>query len=132
MYKGKTYTILFDHKPTQKEAIQAMALELDKVQTKYENMTFQNAADTYIESKRNVLSPSTIRGYAIIFRQLPKPFLEKNVHDITALDVQAEINRIAKNHSPKTVRNHHGFISAVLGVFYPNLTYYYPSAKGQK
>lgn len=68
MYKGKTYTILFDHKPTQKEAIQAMALELDKVQTKYENMTFQNAADTYIESKRNVLSPSTIQGYAIIFR----------------------------------------------------------------
>lgn len=121
MYKGKTYTILFDHKPTQKEAIQAMALELDKVQTKYENMTFQNAADTYIESKRNVLSPSTIRGYAIILRQLPKPFLEKNVHDITALDVQAEINRIAKNHIPKTVRNHHGFISAVLGVFYPNL-----------
>lgn len=121
MYKGKTYTILFGHKPTQKEAIQAMALELDKVQTKYENMTFQNAADTYIESKRNVLSPSTIRGYAIILRQLPKPFLEKNIHDITALDVQAEINRIAKDHSPKTVRNHHGFISAVLGVFYPNL-----------
>lgn len=121
MYKGKTYTILFGHKPTQKEAIQAMALELDKVQTKYENMTFQNAADTYIESKRNVLSPSTIRGYAIILRQLPKPFLEKNIHDITPLDVQAEINRIAKNHSPKTVRNHHGFISAVLGVFYPNL-----------
>lgn len=121
MYKGKTYTILFSHKPTQKEAIQAMALELDKVQTKYENMTFQTAADTYIESKRNVLSPSTIRGYSIILRQLPKPFLEKNIHDITALDVQAEINRIAKDHSPKTVRNHHGFISAVLGVFYPNL-----------
>lgn len=121
MYKGKTYTITFGDKPTQKEAIQAMALELDKVQIKYKSMTFQNAADTYIESKRNVLSPSTIRGYSIIMRQLPESFLEKNIHDITALDVQTEINRISKDHSPKTVRNHHGFISAVLGVFCPNL-----------
>ena len=121
MYKGKTYTITFSDKPTQKEAIQAMALELDKVQIKYKSMTFQNAADTYIESKRNVLSPSTIRGYSIIMRQLPESFLEKNIHDITALDVQTEINRISKDHSPKTVRNHHGFISAVLGVFCPNL-----------
>ncbi len=121
MYKGKTYTITFSDKPTQKEAIQAMAEELDKVQIKYKSMTFQNAADTYIESKRNVLSPSTIRGYSIIMRQLPESFLEKNIHDITALDVQTEINRISKDHSPKTVRNHHGFISAVLGVFCPNL-----------
>jgi len=32
MYKGQTYAITFDHKPTQKEALQAMAEELDKVQ----------------------------------------------------------------------------------------------------
>lgn len=121
MYKGQTYTVVFDKKPTQKEALNAMAKELDKVQEKHTSMTFQAAAEEYIESKRNVLSPSTIRGYAGIMRQLPEKFLSENVHDITALDVQAEINRMAKDHSPKTVRNHHGFISAVLGVFCPNL-----------
>lgn len=121
MYKGKTYAVVFEKKPTQKEAMQAMAKELDRIQEKHKSLTFLSAAEEYIESKRNVLSPSTIRGYAGIMRQLPEKFLSENIHDITSIDVQAEINRIAKNHSPKTVRNHHGFISAVLGVFNPNL-----------
>ena len=120
-YKGQVYTVVFDSKPTQKEALQAMANELDKVRVKKTSMTFLDAAEEYIESKRNVISPSTIRGYAGIMRQIPKKFLDENVHDITAKDVQAEINRMAKNHSPKTVRNHHGFISAVLGTFFPNI-----------
>lgn len=37
------------------------------------------------------------------------------------MDVQTEINEMAKKCSPKTVRNHHSFISAVLGAFCPNL-----------
>ena len=121
MYKGQMYTVVFDYKPTQKEAVQAMAVELDKVQEKHRSMTFETAAKEYIESKRNVLSPSTISGYTAIIKRIPQSFLEKNVHDLTALDVQTEVNRIAKSHSPKTVRNHHGFISAVLGTFCPNL-----------
>ena len=38
-----------------------------------------------------------------------------------ALDVQEEINLVAKKCGPKTVRNHHSLISAVLGVFSQNL-----------
>lgn len=121
MYKGKIYSVTFEHKPTQKEAMQAMAEELDKVQEKHTSMTFKTACEKYIESKRNVLSPSTITGYNAIVRQISVLFLQKNIHDITALDVQIEINRMAEKCSPKTVRNYHGFISAVLGVFCPNL-----------
>ncbi len=121
MYKGKTYTVTFDYKPTQKEAMQAMAEELDKVQEKRLEMTFEVAAKEYIASRKSVISPSTVRGYYGIIRQTPKSFLDMNVHDITAMDVQKEINRYSKDHSPKSVRNYHGFISAVLGVFCPNL-----------
>lgn len=121
MYKGNTYTVIFDSKPTQKEAVQAMAEKLNKVHKTNKSMTFKSACQKYIESKRNVLSPSTIRGYAGIMKQISDVLYQKNVHDITALDVQEEINRIAKSHTPKTVRNHHGFISAVLGMFYPDL-----------
>lgn len=121
MYKGKTHTVIFDYKPTQKEAMQAMAAELDKVQGKHDSLTFKAAGKKYIENKRNVLSPSTIRDYVTIMRQIPDTFLEKNIYDITAFDVQAEINRLAQKCGPKTVRNHHGFISAVLSVFYPDL-----------
>lgn len=121
MYKGKTYTVTFEGKPTQKEAMLEMAKELEKVQGKHEIMTFRAAAEKYIESKRNVLSPSTVRDYVTITRQIPETFLSKSIYDITAIDVQSEINRLAKKCSPKTVRNHHGFISAVLGTFCPSL-----------
>jgi len=120
-YKGKTYTVIFDHKPTQKEAMQAMAAKLDKVKENHKSMTFQVAAEAYIESKRNILSPTTIRGYNAAIKSISDKLNHQNVYDITVLDVQAEINRMAKERSPKTVRNYHGFISAVLGTFCPNL-----------
>lgn len=121
MYKGKMYTVVTDYKPTQKEAIQLMADELDKVQEKHRAMTFRVAAEEYIRSKRNVLSPATVRGYASIMRAISERFMDENIHDISAMDVQSEINRLAEGRSPKTVRNQHGFISAVLNLFRPNL-----------
>lgn len=121
MYKGKTYTVTFDGKPTQKEAMIKMSKKLEKVQEKNKSMTFGIAADKYIEAKRNVLSPSTIRGYDGIIKVIPDSFKEKSIYDIEALDVQKEINRFSKDHSPKSVRNYHGFISAVLGMFCPSL-----------
>lgn len=121
MYKGETYTVIFDGKPTQKEAVMAMADELKKVQEKHAAMTFRMAAEKYIDSKRNILSPSTIRNYVIMMHRISDTLLMKNIYDITAVDIQVEINRLAEKDSPKTVRNYHGFISAVLGMFYPSL-----------
>lgn len=121
MYKGKTYQIVTDYKPTQKEAIQMMADELDKVKGKQAEMTFYEAAEEYIESKRNVLSPSTIKGYKAAVSVFSERFLDKNVNDITQIDIQKEINILASWRAPKTVRNYHGFISAVLGMFNPGL-----------
>lgn len=121
MYKGQVYTVTFDHKPTQKEAMLAMADELQKVQKKHESLDFKAAAEEYIAAKRNVLSPTTIKGYNSAIKNISENFSAINIYDITALDIQTEINRLAKGHSPKTVRNYHGFISAVLGTFCPNL-----------
>lgn len=121
MYKGKMYTVIFDGKPTQKQAMLEMAKKLESVQADHQSMTFKTSAEKYIEAKRNVLSPSTIRGYSGIIKKLSEKFLEKNIYDITSIDVQKEINRLSKDHSPKSVHNYHGFISAVLGMFYPSL-----------
>lgn len=121
MYKGQAYQIVTDYKPTQKEAIQLMAEELDKVKTKRGRMTFRDAAGEYIESKRNILSPSTVVGYTKIMRQLSDGFLGKGIGDIDQMDIQKEINRAADGRSPKTVRNYHGFISAVLYTFRPEI-----------
>lgn len=121
MYKGETYTVIFDGKPTQKEVMLKMAEKLEKAQERHVSMTFKTAAEKYIESKRNILSPSTIRGYTGIIKKLSSSFLEKSIYDITSMNVQQEINRMSKESSPKTVSNRHGFISAVLGMFCPNL-----------
>lgn len=121
MYKGKTYTVVFDHKPTQKEAIQLLAVEMDNVKEVRQQLTFKAAAESYIESKENVLSPSTIREYTGTIKRLSSEFASKNISDITAMDIQWEINQFAKDRSPKTVRNYHGFISSVMKTFRPNL-----------
>lgn len=120
-YKGTTYTVVFDHKPTQKEITQAMAAELDKEPVKKTKLTFETAAQQYIQSKSNIISPSTEREYLGTLKRLSDGFKQILISDICQNDIQLEINRLAATLSPKTVRNYHGFISSVLGVYKPNL-----------
>lgn len=121
MYKGQMYTVTFDHKPTQKEAMTAMTDELNKIRTVHTQMTFQCAAESYVDMKRNVLSPRTIKEYAETANRFPEWFQKLPVSDITQIEVNKLVNELSKNKSPKTVRNYHGFLTAVLGTFYPNL-----------
>lgn len=121
MYQGHSYAVTFDYKPTQKEVMQAIASELDKIHTKHERITFETAAKQYIESKSNVLSPATEREYLRTIERLSSHFKALHITDISQNDIQREINRFAKKLAPKTVRNYHGFISAVLGVYRPEM-----------
>lgn len=123
MYKGQTYTVVTDYKPTQKEAIQLLAAEMDKTQgnSSKERLTFKSAAIKYMEDKNHVLSPSTMRGYNSILRNLPDIFTALPLSDITSITVQQTVNRYSADHSPKSTRNAHGFIVAVLGMFRPDL-----------
>ncbi len=124
MYKGKMYSVVFDGKPTQKEALLAITDRLKNVQEKHTNRTFLDAGEQYIDSKRNILSPSTIKLYKVTLNCLSDKFVSMNLYDVSVMDIQAEINRLAKDHSPKTVRNYHGFISAVMGTFMPEMKIY--------
>lgn len=120
-YRTITYTVVFDHKPTQKEVTQALAAEMDKESVKKTRLTFETAAKQYIDVKSNVLSPSTINGYHSVLKALSEEFKHKHMDDLTGIDIQKEINSFATTKSPKTVRNIHGFISAVVGMFRPNM-----------
>lgn len=125
MYKGQTYTVVTDYKPTQKEALKLMADELDKVKPdgqSQKHISFQDAAAGYIDAKRNVLSPSTIAGYERISKALSGWFRKLLISDMSILDVQKEINDYSVGRSPKTVRNAHCFISAVLSMYHPEIS----------
>lgn len=86
-----------------------------------ENMTLGQAIDKYIASKSNILSPSTIRGYRSIERNLDGDFKALPVQTLENKTVQTAINQYAMNHSPKTVRNALGLIEAALSVYQPDL-----------
>ena len=121
-YNGKTYRVTVSYKPTKKEAAELIRQKIesaDAVPT--EARTFGDACCLYVELKRNILSPSTITGYHAIMRALSPEFMSQRLTDLTALDVQKEINSHSATHSPKSTRNAHGFISAVLRTYRPKL-----------
>ena len=119
MYKGRTYTLIFDHKPSQKEVIDSLAEKMKEANVY--NGTFKYYANDYIKSRSNVLSPSTVHTYERLIKSISDDFNSQRLSDITQADVQKEINRYAETHAPKTVRSLHGFVAAVLGAYRPQL-----------
>ena len=73
-------------------------------------MTVDAALEAYIKS-RELLSPSTLRGYEAIRRTRFKAISDK---DINAVDWQNAINAEAKLCSPKTIKNAWGLFSSAL------------------
>ena len=119
MIHGNTYSITYDHKPTEVEMMRDMAAVADSAPGKG---SFFSCAHSYIESKSNVLSPKTVREYLFYAdNSLPDDFKKKNINQISQQDIQFFINDYSVNHAPKTVRNVHAFISAVLKQFRPNM-----------
>ena len=82
------------------------------------DMTFGEAAAAYVEERRPILSPSTIRGYVTLVKQV-EPVSALKVNRITQGQIQHFISAFSVDHSPKTVRNLNGFISTVLKRFRP-------------
>ena len=133
-YKGTQYTVYFDHKPTEKEVLGALTEKIQNPEYGDNKGCFEVYCNKYIASKRNVLSPSTLGGYQKLTRTLSPEFKSKKLFSIDQVDIQNEINRYAEEHSPKSVKNLYGFISAVLNMFRPsfNATVTLPQKKKYK
>lgn len=83
------------------------------------DLTFSEALEQYITSRENVLSPRTIMDYRATQRNHLKALMPIRISNITQADVQNAINIEASSVSPKTIRNIHGLISAVMRVYRP-------------
>lgn len=119
MENGKLYSITLPYKPNKREAYELIQNKINRVVDN--SMTFQNAAEEYINIKNNVLSPSTIRGYHSVLRNLPQYFLDMDISQIDEYTLQKFINEYAIDHTAKTVHNVNGFVMAVLRLFYPKV-----------
>ena len=114
----------FDYNQVLLEVAQFKA---DKKQDKLEQaiagtkLTVADAMDQYIDSKSAILSPSTIASYKAIRRNNLLDLQPLLITKVTQELVQISINKEAMNKTPKTVRNIHGFLAAVLQVYRPDL-----------
>lgn len=84
-----------------------------------ENMTLGQAIDKYIASKSNILSPSTIRMYRFMRNSVFQSIMDCPVQNINNIALQSAVNEYALNHSPKSVRNALGLVTAALSVYAP-------------
>ena len=107
----KTYSVTVDHRPTIKEANKLLAQIAKKPTTK---KPLREAAEAYVDARRNIASPSTVRGYMKLIRGIPEAFTDVSIYDMTSADLQALVNEYAPGRSAKTVKNLSCFVSAVL------------------
>ena len=119
-YKGKTYSITVDHKPTQKEATILMAEIMQNTNEKG-SASLGKCINEYIAVKANILSPSTITGYRQLARMYPEWLLNMNVYDIEQIDLQKAVNEYSADHSPKSVKNYHGLLSSAIKLYRPGM-----------
>lgn len=124
MVNGKMHSIILDHKPSKVEAEQLMADKIKRNPISVGNMTLHDACQLYIDSRRSVVSASTIKGYVSMVRNIPEAYSSLYLGEITAITVQQFVNEFSSTNgqnqrckgkrSPKTVSNMSHFLMSVL------------------
>lgn len=98
---------------------QAIEWQLKAEQDNDADITLKQAYERYIAAKRNVLSPSTIRGYERLSKYSLQDIMKFKIDRLTTEQIQRSVNIYAADHSAKSVRNCSGLLSAVLKMFRP-------------
>lgn len=76
--------------------------------------TIEESVSDYIESKANILSPSTLAGYRKLLKNNIHSIGHIRVCDLTQVKLQQWVNELSANHAPKTVKNAFALLSAAL------------------
>lgn len=85
----------------------------EKVQAKAKR-TVRDMVNDYIDRRKNILSPSTIRSYRGIVRNNLQELMDCKLSALSQNLAQNAVNAEAVHSSPKTVRNAYGLFSAAL------------------
>lgn len=113
MIKGISYSVTFDHKPSQKEILFALSEDIEAPK-QAEKGSLKEYCNKYINDKSNVLKSSTMRGYDIIINNLPDWLAKKQLREIEEEDIEKYVNDMAARLAPKTIRNRYYFIVSVI------------------
>lgn len=100
-----------------KAEAEAAALAYKLKMTSPDSRTVGEAVTELIESKRPVLSPSTIRSYMAMKKALEKDHLalwQTPIERLTEQQLQQFVNKLSEEHTPKTVRNYAALLGSSL------------------
>lgn len=86
-----------------------------------EDMTVHEAISEYIKSKSQILSPSTIHKYESLCKNHYEPLRTTSLRRVTSAQIQAYINSISQDLSPKSVSCVYGLLTAALAQYAPDL-----------
>lgn len=105
--------------PDKKKVLRDAAAFVDEHRKVHDtSCSFGSAVKDFLKLRSAVLSPSTIRGYTNVSRQLEAKyywFWNTRIYTIGSDDVQRLVDQLASDDmSPKTIKNYTGFVSAVL------------------
>ena len=104
--------------PTKKQAeLLAAQYNIDRKEKPKCEMTVLEAAERFISDHSNVLAPSTLRGYQNIKKNNMAKISQTKLCNLTQEQVQAWVNSLSKDHSPKTVDNIYAFLSSIMYEF---------------
>lgn len=104
-------------RPTEKEAVaEAMAIKagIKEAEKQPKKITLTKAIDDYIDARRNLLSPATIRGYKLIQDNRFQSMMKKDITVVTQDQWQRAVNVEAKRLSSKTLINSWRFLASVI------------------
>jgi len=83
--------------------------------------TVSEMISRYIKSKEKILSQTTLKAYISIQNNLMKEISNIKVKSLNSSNTQAWIGSISAGHSPKTVKNAYGLLSAALELYAPEI-----------
>ena len=108
--------------PTKAEAeMKANNFASDKSRLLKSDLTVKEAVNNYISLKEQVLSPSTIRSYKANVKHFDRIGTTRLVK-LNSKTVQAFVNALAAELSPKSVRNVYALLTSSLSLYAPDMT----------
>lgn len=93
---------------------EALAFKTSQDPARASVLSVGRAVSNYIDDRRNVLSPSTVRGYEQILRGYFLHLQKVSIKGLRQSDCQLAINQEAKTHSPKSVANAWGLFNSAI------------------
>lgn len=113
---GKSIMKSFTEK-TRWEAEKAADAFIEEYKNKQNRFTVGQAIDGYISLKKNVLSPSTLRGYINLRNNHFPSLMDLDIHELDSFAMQRAINEAAATKSRKTILEAKNLIASSLKLY---------------